>query len=219
MSSQRRILASRANGALSRGPSTPQGKEASSANAIRHGLLARCVVIKGESREAFQATLARYIERFQPADEVEMALVEEMAAAFWRLRRSWAIETSLLDHAIDAEPSGDGIDRMAKAFSSLAGAPPLGIMHRYETRLHMMYQRALHNLLLLRQAGIPNEPNPDSEHFDSSAALQPATRTPVPVAVEPPADQSDDSPGPAGRCGEVPPSPDYLATRYPVRDL
>jgi hypothetical protein len=28
----------------------------------------------------------------------------------------------------------------------------------------MMYQRALHNLLLLRNARIPNEPNPISEH-------------------------------------------------------
>ena len=35
-------------------------------------------------------------------------------------------------------------------------------MHRYETRLHMLYQRALHNLLLLR-ATVPNEPNPISE--------------------------------------------------------
>ena len=36
-------------------------------------------------------------------------------------------------------------------------------MHRYETRLHMIYQRAFHNLLLLR-AAIPNDPSPISEH-------------------------------------------------------
>jgi len=39
-------------------------------------------------------------------------------------------------------------------------------MHRYETRLHMVYQRALHNLLLLR-AAVPNEPSPISEHSPS----------------------------------------------------
>ena len=38
-------------------------------------------------------------------------------------------------------------------------------MHRYETRLHLMYQRALHNLLLLRTAVIPNEPSPISEQL------------------------------------------------------
>ena len=37
MSSLRRILASRANGARSRGPTTAAGKKASSQNAIRHG--------------------------------------------------------------------------------------------------------------------------------------------------------------------------------------
>jgi hypothetical protein len=57
-------------------------------------------------------------------------------------------------------------------------------MHRYETRLHMVYQRALHNLLLLRAAVptegvvpirvdpcssvaipvVPNEPSPNNGH-------------------------------------------------------
>jgi hypothetical protein len=33
-------------------------------------------------------------------------------------------------------------------------------MHRYQTRLHLNYQRALHNMLLLRAAAVPNEPSP-----------------------------------------------------------
>jgi hypothetical protein len=37
-------------------------------------------------------------------------------------------------------------------------------MHRYQTRLHLNYQRTLYNMLLLRAATVPNEPSPISEH-------------------------------------------------------
>jgi hypothetical protein len=37
-------------------------------------------------------------------------------------------------------------------------------MHRYQTRLHLIYQRTLHNILLLRAATVPNEPSPISGH-------------------------------------------------------
>lgn len=60
MSSQERILSSRANGARPRGPTTPAGKQASSLNAIRHGILAKCVVLTNESRENFDILLAQH---------------------------------------------------------------------------------------------------------------------------------------------------------------
>jgi hypothetical protein len=52
---------------------------------------------------------------------------------------------------------------MDAAFAELAAQPQLGLLHRYESRLHLMYQRALHSMLLLRQAAPPpticaNEP-------------------------------------------------------------
>ena len=48
MSSLRRTCASRANGYLSRGPATPQGKLRSARTSLRHGLLARCVALGAE---------------------------------------------------------------------------------------------------------------------------------------------------------------------------
>jgi hypothetical protein len=157
MPSLDRTLAARANGARSRGPVTPEGKQRSSQNALRHGLLAQCILLRDESPEAFQALLDQHLARLDPADGVEMGMIEEMAASFWRLRRAWALETRVLDNEVAAQTEGDRRDRMAAAFSSLAAKPALGLMHRYETRLHLIYQRALHNLLLLR-AAIPNEP-------------------------------------------------------------
>ena len=63
-----------------------------------------------------------------------------------------------------AQPSADSLDRITTAFVDLAAQPSLGLMHRYQTRLHLNYQRALQNRLLLRAATVPNEPSPISEH-------------------------------------------------------
>ena len=37
------------------------------------------------------------------------------------------------------------------------------MLHRYEARLHRIYQRTLNNLLMLREPELPNEPSPISE--------------------------------------------------------
>lgn len=50
------------------------------------------------------------------------------------------------------------LSRLAGAFAELASTPQLGLLHRYETRLHVMYQRAFHNLLLMRNPAVRNEP-------------------------------------------------------------
>ena len=152
MSSTRRIDASRANGARSRGPVTESGKQISSQNACRHGLLARCVVVEGESHEGFEETLTEHLERFQPADGVELGIVEEMVAASWRMRRAWAIESRLLTDCVDAQPPCDPTGRLTAAFNSLADSPALALLHRYEIRLHRMYQRGLRNLQRLQRA-------------------------------------------------------------------
>jgi len=169
MSSLRRIRASRVNGTRSLGPVTAEGKRRSSQNALRHGLLADCIVLQGESRQGFQDLLQEHVERFDPSDAVEFGMIEEMASAQWRLRRLWAIETDTFDESLAAEPEGTSLRRIAAAFRKLASGPALTLIHRYETRLHMMYQRAFQNLLVLRATNIPNEPNPISGHLDTPA--------------------------------------------------
>lgn len=104
MSTLRRILASRANGALSLGPRTPEGRRRSAQNGLRHGLLSRFLLLESESPEGFAAVLADHIERLKPADGVDYALIEEMVACHWRLRRAWAIESRMFEKQIAALP-------------------------------------------------------------------------------------------------------------------
>jgi hypothetical protein len=147
---------------------TAAGKSRSSQNALRHGLLARCLVLQEESPEKFQSLLDHHLERLQPADEIELGMVEEMVAAWWRMRRIWAIETHMLDTAASAlEASGAGdtaLGRITAAFKDLAASPALPLLNRYETRLHIVHRRALQSLLMLRAtAPIGDEPVPISE--------------------------------------------------------
>ena len=180
-----RSLTSAANGRRSNGPVTVAGKRRSSRNAMRHGLLSRCLVLENESPEAFQSLLAGHLERFQPVDDTELAIVEEITAAVWRLRRSWAIETRMLDSTeVSPDAASDPLSRIASAFADRAQSAALPLAHRYETRLHMIYQRALHNFLLLR-AAVPAPIEDPVLHLEpSSPKALPEPAADLPGTVE-----------------------------------
>ncbi len=150
--SRRRKLASRANGAKSKGPKTPEGKARSSYNAVRHGLLSKTTVLACENRETFEKLLDQFVRRFDPVDDVEFGMIEEMAACHWRIRRGWAIETELMNQSVEKHKEGAGTVEscLAAAIRELAGAPELALLNRYEGRLNRMFQRAVRNLLMLR---------------------------------------------------------------------
>ena len=159
MISEKHSQAARANGARSRGPVTPEGKAISSRNAIRHGLLAKTVVLSNEKAETFEALFYLLIERFSPVDDIELSAIEEMAAAHWRMRRVMSMEHSILNAAILNDPDGETVS----AFTDPAGQATLALLQRYEARFQHMYHRALRSLALLRKLPArtpePNEPN------------------------------------------------------------
>src|SRR5260370_37154934 len=98
MPSELKSETARANGAKSHGPKTAEGKEASSRNAIKHGLTAHhTLILQCESPEEYQAMLAEHIAIHQPVTPPEKELVDQMAIARWRIRRFVAAETDLID--------------------------------------------------------------------------------------------------------------------------
>ena len=54
MTSERQKAANQANARRSTGPQTPEGEAVIRFNALRHGLLARDVVLPGEDADAFE---------------------------------------------------------------------------------------------------------------------------------------------------------------------
>jgi len=99
-----RGLASRANGARSRGPRTDEGKARSSMNALTHGLTARSAIVLPlvERAEDWSAHLAGFVAALRPVGAVEQELVERMAAITWRLRRVERVEAAVIGGTLTA---------------------------------------------------------------------------------------------------------------------
>src|SRR5438128_1750190 len=89
----------------------------------------------GEEPAAYQELIDCHIAKFAPADDIALEVVEEMAAANWRQRRLWAVETGLFTDATNAQPPGTHLARLTGAFSNLADNGRLALLYRYETRL------------------------------------------------------------------------------------
>ena len=89
--SLKKIEANRRNALRSTGPKTPQGKRAVRWNALKHGPLAKEVVIQAgdgkESRSEFRNLMAQLWEDIHPEGVLEEMLVEKIAVCYWRLRR------------------------------------------------------------------------------------------------------------------------------------
>jgi hypothetical protein len=97
MSSLKQIEANRCNALKSTGPTTPEGKQRSRCNALRHGLTAETVITVLEDSEDYQAFEAAVIADYDAEWAVERELVLRLASVLWRLRRSTGIETALFD--------------------------------------------------------------------------------------------------------------------------
>lgn len=114
MAKRTRAEQSRVNGARSRGPTSPRGLAVSSANATRHGLLARSPTIRGESPEALAEWTSRVVAELAPRGAVAEALALRVAELTWRLQRAGAAEARLAELAVaDAE---------ARAIRAVGGA-------------------------------------------------------------------------------------------------
>ena len=92
MTSLRQIEANRHNALKSTGPTTPEGKERSRCNAVRHGLTAETVIAVLESSEDYETFEATVISDYAAETAVERQLVVRLASVLWRLRRATSIK-------------------------------------------------------------------------------------------------------------------------------
>jgi hypothetical protein len=215
MRTEKQKAASRANGRRSRGPKTPEGKATSALNNLRHGLLAKCVVLPHENHDNFQIYLDQHAERFQVADQVEMNVVEDMVSAAWRLRRNVDMQTTMLEREMANYDSPFAVDNLVAAFNKLAGEPGLRLLLRYENSLHRQYYRCLSALTHLQKTrpepeemGLPNEPEttlPNEPELELPNEPEEALTPAVPTYSSE-VSQPDDSLAPSERSEPVSPA-------------
>jgi hypothetical protein len=141
----------RANGAKSNGPITAEGKAISSQNSLKHGLASSRVVLPHESQEAYDKLEASLINRFKPVDDLESELVQEMAAARWRLRRIEAMESALFKKAIKQHEEAGTPDAIDIAYAEVAESKSYRMLVRHAAQLRRAYEKAWKEIQLLQE--------------------------------------------------------------------
>lgn len=118
MISEKQLAANQQNALKSTGPTSEAGKAIASKNSLKHGLLAKEVVITegdgAEDQQAFDTLLESLLAQYAPDGSLEEMLVEKIAVSYWRLRRANRFEVGLLrrelDNAADKFYNTDRID-------------------------------------------------------------------------------------------------------------
>ena len=102
---EKQIDANRLNAAKSTGPISASGKAVAARNSLKHGLLAKEIVVDAgegaESQERFDALLLDLLDQFAPVGFLEEMLVEKIAVSYWRLRRAHRYEVGLIRQKLD----------------------------------------------------------------------------------------------------------------------
>ena len=96
MSTAAQAFANKENAQHSTGPRTPEGKQVSSLNSLRHGLTGQMVVMPGEDAEAYAAFRAKIFADAAPVGSIEEIHAQTVADTQWRLERARRLESSLV---------------------------------------------------------------------------------------------------------------------------
>jgi hypothetical protein len=121
MATQAQITANRLNSLKSKGPVTPEGKQAVRFNALKTGIHATQVIVTGESPEEFEAFAQALRDTWTPADLVESAFVDRLIHNSWRLDRLRLAEAQIWDRAVAAGAAdfGEAFERTEKLLGRL----------------------------------------------------------------------------------------------------
>src|SRR6266851_8843406 len=98
MPTQAQINANRRNAQKSTGPTSPEGKAASSLNALKSGIDARSHVIPGEDPAELEALTATYLLHYRPAGPTQLSLVDTLVSTEWIQRRLRRVEAQLWNY-------------------------------------------------------------------------------------------------------------------------
>jgi hypothetical protein len=176
MATQNQIRANRANALRSTGPKTAEGKQASSRNSTRHGMLSQTVVLVGESQDRFEDFLSSLTAQLKPRSEAEAGIVETMAIARWKQMRIWGVQKPGFDLEMTQLNSSCNIPatRAYMVFKKLAdNSRVLDLQHRYETGYDRQFCRAYAFFLKLREK--PETQLEDSDFSQMSFSFATAT--------------------------------------------
>ena len=144
----------KANAQHSTGPKTPEGKQRSSLNALRHGFTGQIVVMPTEDLQAYQFHLKSFTDEYRPEGATEAHLTQALADTSWRLNRVAALETNLLSLAAVGDPFANA---MAIAASLESQSKALSNLSMHSQRLSRQFERTVMQLRELQKTRLAKE--------------------------------------------------------------
>ena len=163
-----RALASRRNGAKSRGPKTAAGLARSSRNALKHGLRARRqLLLADEDAAEFRAFQAAAQAELAPSGALQTELAARIVTTAWRARRADRLEAALLGRFLDDDALHDRERQAALGLELIRdgnGPRALETLVRYRGSVLAELFRALAALKALRADAreLPERDQPDA---------------------------------------------------------
>src|SRR6266852_531486 len=194
MPTEAQINANRLNAQKSTGPTSPQGKAASSVNALKSGIDAWSHIIPGEDPAELEALTAAFLLHYRPAGPTELSLVDTLISTEWIQRRLRRIEAQLWNYRVECLDKNlshaDFLDASIQHNSPLGDAfhaalDPFSRIHRRIDGTNRMYLRTLKVLQDL-QAAAASQPEPASQSVDQASEPDtPVSESSSPVATQP----------------------------------
>ncbi len=184
MSTEAQINANRLNAQKSTGPVTPEGKAKSALNALKSGIDAWSTIICGEDPAELEDLTEKFLQHYQPADPVQLSLVDTLISTEWIQRRLRRIEAQLWNYRVDildqnltraefVDPSIQRNSPLGHAFH--AALDPFTRIQRRIDSTNRMFLRTLKALQELQTAAAAQP----------TAASQSAGQTPATTFSEP----------------------------------
>ena len=164
MSSVAQIEANQTNTQFSTGPTTPEGKARSSANATKLGLYAKqAVLITAEDYQEFLTLTTTYEYELNPQTPVERTLFTQLVLAAWNIQRANRLEADLA--------TAEGIDPLLsenKVFDRIAAA---------RARAERAFHKSLKELRATQAASPQQKPILKNEPKYISRGCEPSIRS------------------------------------------
>ena len=182
MPSLQQIEANRQNAQRSTGPRSVEGKAASRFNALKTGIDAQSLVVRGEDAAALEALTAEYYAHLQPVGPQESAWVDILIRDDWFLRRLAQADAQIFEYEMQTAYNLHKDCALGQAFA--ARSSTFSRLQRRIDATERSYQRASKELAALQKKRL-SQPEPPSNQPVAVAPLPPSG-PPIGFVPQPP---------------------------------
>lgn len=114
-------------------------------NSLKHGLLAKTVILQPEDRRPFNKMAKHLLAELSPETTLELMLAEQVIVSYWRLRRFIKLENDIFEFAGSPKYHLQESMDFVQLFTDFASHnPSLDLLSRYNSTLSRGFYRSLH---------------------------------------------------------------------------